>query len=88
LGAQWQADKAAHEQPFFKEHSANLQRLRQEKKIVLGARYADKGMLIFAARDEAQARSWLENDPMVVNKLFELEVHPFNPFYFGCIEKK
>lgn len=88
LGAKWEKDKPAHEQPHFKEHSANLQKLRQEKKIVLGARYADKGVIILAARDAAEARAWLANDPMVVHELFNLEIHPFSPFYTGCIEKK
>ena len=87
LGSAWQKDKAAHEQPYFKDHSANLRKWREEKKIVIGARYADKGMIILSARDEAEARAWLASDPMVVNKVFNLEIYPFNPFYTGCIEK-
>ena len=88
LGPAWQSDKPAHEQLYFKEHSANLRQWREQKKITLGARYSDKGMIILRARDEAEARSWLENDPMVVNGLFRLELHPFAPFYLGCLEKQ
>lgn len=88
LGPAWQKDKPAHEQAHFKEHSANLQRLRAEKKILLGARYADKGMIILSAADEPEARAWLESDPMVVNSVFTLALHPFQPFYYGSIEKE
>ena len=88
LGPAWQKDKPAHEQLYFKEHSANLRKWRDDKKIVLGARYSDKGMIVLSAHNEAEARAWLENDPMVVNKLFNLELYPFTPFYLGCLEKK
>jgi uncharacterized protein YciI len=88
LGPAWQKDKPAHEQLYFKEHSANLRKWRDEKKIGLGARYSDKGMIVLSARDEAEAREWLGNDPMVVNKVFHLEIYPFSPFYTGCIEKQ
>jgi uncharacterized protein YciI len=86
LGPNWQIDKPAHEQAYFKEHSANLKKWRAEKKIVLGARYSDKGMIIISAADEKEARSRLEHDPMVMNKIFNLELYPFSPFYKGCIQ--
>lgn len=85
LGPNWQTDKPAHEQAYFKEHSENLKKLRGGQKIVLGARYADKGMIIIAAADEKAARAMLEHDPMVVNKVFNLELYPFKPFYKGCL---
>ena len=86
LGPAWNKDKPAHEQAHFKEHSANLKRLRQEKKLLVGARYSDKGMIIIEAANEEEARAQVENDPMVVNGLFHLELYPFNAFYKGCIE--
>ncbi len=86
LGEAWEKDKPAHEQLYFKEHSANLKRLRQEKKLLLGGRYSDKGMLLLAMENEAAARKEFESDPMIANKLFHLELYPFNPFYKGCVE--
>lgn len=86
LGPSWQTDKPAHEQAYFKEHSANLKKLRTEKKILVGARYSDKGMIIIAAANEQEARALVEPDPMVANKVFNLELHQFNPFYKGCID--
>lgn len=86
LGPNWQTDKPAPEQAYFKAHSENLKKLRGEQKIVLGARYADKGMIIVAAADEKEARAMLEADPMVMHQVFNLELHPFRPFYKGCIQ--
>lgn len=88
LGPAWQNDKPAHEQSYFKEHSENLKRLRSEQKILLGARYSDKGMIILSAADEQEARGWLAHDPMIAHNLFSLELHPFHPFYYGSIEKQ
>jgi hypothetical protein len=85
-GPEWMADKQANEQVGFKEHSANLQRLRTEKRIPLGGRYSDKGMVIVEAKDEAEARSFFESDVMVQKKIFTLELHQFRPFYKGSIE--
>jgi len=86
LGPAWQTNKPAHEQAHFKEHSENLKKWRTEKKIALGARYSDKGMIIISAADEKEARAMLENDPMVMNKVFNLELYPFSPFYKGCLQ--
>lgn len=86
LGEAWEKDKPAHEQLYFKEHSANLKRLRQEKKLLLGGRYSDKGMILITAENEAAARAEFQNDPMIANKLFNLELHLFSPFYKGCVE--
>jgi len=86
LGPNWKTDKPAHEQTYFKEHSANLKKWRAEKKIVLGARYSGKGMIIISAADEKEARALVEHDPMVMNKVFNLELYPFSPFYIGCIQ--
>ncbi len=86
LGEAWQKDKPAHEQLYFKEHDANLKRLRQEKKLPLGGRYSDKGMLILVAENEEAARAEFKGDPMIANKLFNMEIYPFSPFYKGCVE--
>jgi hypothetical protein len=85
-GPEWMADKQANEQVGFKEHSGNLQRLRAEKRIPIGGRYSDKGMVIVEAKDEAEARSLFESDVMVQKKTFTLELHQFRPFFKGTLE--
>lgn len=85
-GPAWDEKKPVNEQGGFKEHSANLQRLRAEKKIPIGGRYADKGMVIVEAQNEAEARSLFASDVMLTRNTFALELHQFRPFYKGAIE--
>ena len=85
-GTAWEDAKPANEQIGFKEHSENLRRLRSEKKIAIGGRYGDKGMVIVEATSEDDAGSLFAADVMVSKKTFTLELHPFRPFYKGSIE--
>lgn len=85
-GTAWDEKKPANEQAGFKDHSENLQRLRAEKKIPIGGRYGDKGMVIVEAQNEAEARTLFASDEMVLKKTFTLELHEFRPFYRGSIE--
>ena len=85
-GTAWEDAKPANEQIGFKEHSENLRRLRAEKRIAIGGRYGDKGMLIVEATSEEDARSLFTSDVMVSKKTFTLELQQFRPFYKGSIE--
>lgn len=86
LGAKWDASKKPHEQAYFREHSANLKRLRDDGRLVMGARYADKGFVLLAAVSQAEAQGWIEADPAVQNQMFAYDIHPFQVFYAGCVE--
>jgi uncharacterized protein YciI len=85
-GVKWDAAKEAHEQAYFREHSANLRRLRDSGALLLGARYADKGLVIVAAESEARARALVDVDPSVQNQVFAYALHPFHVFYPGCVQ--
>jgi hypothetical protein len=85
-GPAWDVAKQANEQIGFKEHSDNLRRLRAEKKISIGGRYGDKGMVIVEAPNEGEAKSLFASDVMVEKKTFILELNQFRPFYKGAIE--
>ncbi|HKO59788.1 MAG TPA: hypothetical protein VJV03_01395 [Pyrinomonadaceae bacterium] len=85
-GPAWDEAKPANEQAGFREHSENLRRLRAEKKISIGGRYGDKGMVIVEAQNEADARALFVSDVMVEKKTFTLELNQFRPFYKGAIE--
>ncbi len=85
-GTAWEDAKPPNEQIGFKEHSENLRRLRAEKRISIGGRYGDKGMVIVEATSEDDARSLFISDVMVSKKTFTLELHQFRPFYKGSIE--
>ena len=86
LGESWDTEKQPHEQTYFKEHSSFLAQLRKEKKIAVGARYSDTGMLIVLGQDLQEVTNMLHEDLAIQHQLFKLEIHPFAPFYKGCIE--
>jgi uncharacterized protein YciI len=86
-GPAWVADKPPHEQQHFASHSANLKRLRTEEKLVLGARYSDRGVVILRAASEAEARAALDADESVRAGVFQAEIFEFRPFYDGCVSR-
>jgi uncharacterized protein YciI len=84
-GSLWDKAKPAHEQAHFAAHSANLKLLRDQGRLLLGGRYADKGLLLVAATSADELRAFIEADPAVRNQIFVYELHPFNVFYPGCV---
>ncbi len=86
-GSLWDKAKQTNDQPFFKEHSATLSKLRKEGVITAGARYADKGIIFIKAESIRAARELILNDPAIVNKLFAADIQKLSVFYEGCIEK-
>lgn len=86
-GPTWDMAKQPHEQPWFKEHSANLSKLRKDGIIKAGARYADKGIIVIAAKTIASAKELIFTDAAVANKLFVADVQKLNVFYEGCLER-
>jgi len=87
VGSAWDASKPPNEQLYFKEHSANLSRLRKEGVIKAGARFADKGMIVITATSLTTANEFILNDIAVIHKLFNADVQKLNVFYEGCLER-
>lgn len=86
IGENWDTTKQTHEQLYFKEHSTHLSELRKTKKISIGGRYSDTGMLLLKAKDKAEAQNLITNDIAIKNKIFKVEIFSFDPFYEGCVE--
>ena len=84
-GAKWDTNKEAQDQLHFREHSANLKRLREDGLLLVGARYSDKGFLVVAAATEDEVRVEFDKDPSVKAEVFRYDVHAFNVFYSGCL---
>jgi hypothetical protein len=84
-GPTWDAAKAPGEQAFFRDHSANLAKLRAAGRIVMGARYGDVGLIVVTAATEAEARTYFETDPSIAAGTFALDVHRFSVFYPGMV---
>ncbi|WP_269532678.1 YciI family protein [Chitinimonas sp. BJYL2] len=82
-GAAWQADKPAHLQEGFKAHSANLAALRKEGRVRVGARYADKGLIVVAAASADEVRALFDKDPSVQAAVFAYTVNEMLVFYPG-----
>lgn len=85
VGPSWSAEKPPHEQTSFRDHGRNLKRLRDEGRIVLGARYSDKGMIVLRAESEERARAEMSADPGVRAGIFTFELFELRPFYDGCL---
>ena|SRR5688572_640995 len=85
-GPSWDAAKPPGAQAHFKEHSANIQRLRSEGAIVLGGRTGDIGLMIVRAGSESEARALFDADPSVTAGTFRLEVNEWRTFAPGCVE--
>jgi uncharacterized protein YciI len=86
VGSKWDSAKPPQEQAFFREHSANLRRMREAGVLVMGARYSDKGLVIVSAASIAEVNAQMEQDPSFAAGTFIYEVHPFNVFYAGELQ--
>ena len=87
-GPAWDHAKPAHEQAHFREHSANLRKLRDQGSLVLGARYSDKGLIVLQADSEQQARALMDEDASIRSGVFAYELHAFNVFYGGSVQAR
>ena len=85
LGPAWDKAKPPPEQTAFREHGANLKRLRDAHRIAMGARYADKGMIVLRAPTEGEARAEIEADPGVKAGIFTFELNELRVFYPGTV---
>lgn len=88
IGPNWNAEKAPQEQLHFSEHSANLKRLRDAGALIMGARYADKGLILLAAADESDVSVMMEQDPSMKAGVFQYSVSPFRVFYGGTVNSR
>ena len=87
-GPNWDSAKSANEQAHFREHSANLKKMRGQGNIVLGARYADKGLVVVQAVSADDVHAMMKQDPSIQAKTFVYELHEFNVFYGGAVQSK
>lgn len=84
-GPNWDPQLAPHEQAFFKDHSAHMQKLRAAGHIVMGARYSDIGLLVFHSASIDAINKLMYVDPSMQAGTFSYEVHVMNVFYPGFV---
>jgi hypothetical protein len=80
-GPSWDASKKPGDQTHFKEHGANLSSLRKAGTIKFGARYAEKGIIVIAAKSLKDAQDLISSDVGVTSKLFIADVQKLAVFY-------
>lgn len=80
-GPSWNKAQTPSEQPSFREHSANLNRLRKEGAIVFGARYGDLGMIFLKTDTLDAATALMDADPGVRSGIFTYRIAPLRVFY-------
>lgn len=78
-GPAWLEAQAAARRPDMSRHLAYTAQLRSEGKLVIGGPFGDGtgGLLVYRAASLEDARSFLENDPAVIEKFFDAELHPW-----------
>jgi hypothetical protein len=84
-GPAWVEGKPFGAQLHARDHSANLQRLRGDQSILIGARYGETGMIILRAESEEGARAEIDQDPAVSSGIFKYTLAELRPFYTGCV---
>jgi uncharacterized protein YciI len=77
-GSGWLADKPQAEQPL-QEHGKYIWQLHVAGKLRLAGPFEDDcgGAAVIEAEHEAAARWIADNDPAVISKVFESDLHPF-----------
>ena len=85
-GPAWEAGKPPGEQRHFKDHSANIGKLKSEGRLVVGGRFSDVGLLLVRAASQEEAQSFVDRDPSVAAGIFKAEIHPWSTFAAGCVE--
>ena len=86
VGKTWDPAKPPQQQAYFREHSANLRRMREAGILVVGARYSDIGLVVVSAATAAEVRAQMDQDPSIAAGTFVYEVHPLNVFYPGELQ--
>jgi uncharacterized protein YciI len=85
-GPGWDGAKPPNEQKHFGDHSANLRKLRQEGRILLGGRFGDVGLILLRATGDEEARALLAVDPSIAAGVFVADVQPWSTFMAGTVE--
>ena len=85
-GPAWDKARPPNEQKHFGDHSANLRKLRQEGRILLGGRFGDVGLVLLRAASDEEARALVAADPSVAAGVFVADIQPWSTFMAGTVE--
>ncbi len=82
-GPAWVQGKSLGEQIGIKEHLEYWRKFFYEKRLIMGGPFTDNGglvgMIVMAVSNEREARELIDNDPVIINKVFQVaELHPWH----------
>lgn len=80
-GKAWDPSLSPAEQKNFKEHSANMNSLRKQGVIQMGARYSKYGMLVIQGDSLESMTELMNHDPGVMAGIFIFKIEPISIFY-------
>jgi len=86
-GPQWNSALPPNQQPWMREHSANLRKLREEGRLRVGARYGEVGLIVVEAATIDEARAWIDADPAMRAGVFRYEIHPLGVIFPGTLAR-
>jgi uncharacterized protein YciI len=87
-GPGWDPALPPAQQPHFAQHSANLTRLRQDGRIVMGGRFGQWGLILVRAADEASAQALFAADSALVAGTFRGELQRWSTIYEGSVTRR
>lgn len=78
-GSAWIQGKPIVAQPYFREHGRYMQRIFDEKRLLLGGPFMDDtgGMGVVNVATEAEVQEILAHDPAVLMNVFQANIHPW-----------
>lgn len=79
-GQKWREGISLHDQPFIPEHAVYSQSLYDNGFAIMGGPFADQsgGMIVLQFENIEKAIELAENDPAVINHIFNYEIKPWN----------
>ncbi|NOT09761.1 MAG: hypothetical protein HOP28_16330 [Gemmatimonadales bacterium] len=84
-GPAWDQSKPPNQQRYFREHSQNLGRLRQEGRLLIGGRFGGTGLLLLRAHSEEEARTMFASDSTIVSGVFAAKFEVWRTIFTGAV---
>jgi uncharacterized protein YciI len=79
-GTAWRSIANLHNQPFMAEHAVYVQQHFDQGKVVMAGPFVDHsgGAIVIDVGSEEEAYQFVQNDPAVVNGIFNYDLNPWN----------
>ena len=79
-GPVWRESQKSGQRLDMSRHFAYVMKMREQGKLVMGGPFADGsgGLIVYRAASMDEAKTLVENDPAVIEKVFDPEIHPWS----------